>query len=294
MRPEPRAGEPWPEEFVAPAVARRTAPLSERFPALYPVAVLAHRTRRRVQWLRSDTDWATTRSGADLPALVKRHESPLLRQLGDSQMWLQHNKVTNLRLVAERLDGLLIRPGETLSFNRAVGKLTRRKGYLEGMQLSAGHVSAEVGGGVCQVSNLLVWLALHSPLTIAEQSTHSFDPFPDNERVVPWGVGATIVYNYVDLQLRNDTDTTFQWRISVGAQDLGGELRAGRQLPVSYEVESREEQFLRMGEQCFRRNQIWRTVRDRRTGAVAGEELVRKNCAVVRYVPTGVHVIDAS
>ena len=168
------------------------------------------------------------------------------------------------------------------------------KGYVEGMRLSAGQPEPGVGGGICQASNLLVWLVLHSPLTVTEQSTHSFDPFPDNERVVPWGVSATIVYNYVDLTIRNDTETTFQWRVRVEPQFLVGELRADTELTESYRVEARGEQFLRWDGRYFRRNQMWRTVRDVRTGETVRDELLRTNCALVRYAPSGVTVLDVA
>lgn len=52
----------------------------------------------------------------------------------------------------------------------------------------------------------------HAPLTVLERSEHSFDPFPDNARLLPWGVGCSIAYNYVDLVVRNDTDHRFQLR----------------------------------------------------------------------------------
>ena len=74
----------------------------------------------------------------DLPVRVKQHGSLLLRELDADQMHLQHNKVTNLRLAASRIDGLVIAPGETFSFNRVVGNCTRRKGYVDGMRLSNG------------------------------------------------------------------------------------------------------------------------------------------------------------
>lgn len=61
----------------------------------------------------------------------------------------------------------------------------------------------------------------------------------------------------------------------------------------SFTVEARGEQFLRREGQVFRRNQIWRRVIDRRTGAQVGEELVKSNCALVVYEPgPGVEVID--
>jgi vancomycin resistance protein VanW len=237
--------------------------------------------------------WSTTRSAVPLQARVKRHRSLLLRELGDSDMRLQHAKVTNLRLASRRVDGLLIRPGQTFSFNKVVGSCTRRKGYVEGMRLSNGDAVSGVGGGICQLANLLHWMFLHSPLTVLERSEHSFDPFPDKGRVLPWGVGCSIVYNYVDLVVRNDTDRTFRISAEVGDRLLHGELRCDRPLALSYKVEARDEQFLRRPDgQVFRRNEIWRINLDRRTGDVVSEELLKRNCALVRYVPAEGHVTD--
>ncbi|HEY0691714.1 MAG TPA: VanW family protein [Kribbella sp.] len=265
---------------------------SQRIPALYPVAVRYHRGRRRLQWMRSDTVFAGTRQPSGLPVRVKRHKSLLLRQLGETEMWMQHNKVTNLKLACAQVDGLLIRPGETFSFNKLVGNATRRKGYVKGMRLSNGQAKAGIGGGICQLANLLHWMVLHSPLTVTERSTHSFDPFPDNGRVLPWGVGCSIVFNYVDLQFRNDTDRTFQLRVGVGERYLEGEILADTATTSSYRVFARSERFFRAGGDHFRRNEIWRTVIDRRTGTPLREELVRANVALVKYVPVGVEVVD--
>ena len=279
--------------FTPPAWVTAPPRLTQRFPLLYPLAVLAHRGRRRVSWLTSGTLWARSYGDDDLSHRVKRHESPLLRRLGDSQMWLQHNKITNLRLAAARVNGIVIRPGETFSFNRVVGNCTRRKGYVDGMRLSEGEAQAGVGGGICQLANLLHWLVLHSALTVVERSEHSFDPFPDDGRVLPWGVGCSIAYNYVDLVFRNDTATTFQLRVSVGDRHLHGELRADRPPEHGYRVFARGEQFIRHGTDHYRRNEIWRSVVDRRTGEEVREELLMRNCALVKYVPVGVPVLDA-
>lgn len=223
---------------------------------------------------------------------VKRHRSLLLRELGESEMWMQHNKVRNLTLAAEKVDGLLIRPGETFSFNRVVGNCTRRKGYVEGMRLSNGEARPGVGGGICQLANLVHWMVLHSPLTVTERSTHSFDPFPDNGRVLPWGVGCSIVYNYVDLQFRNDTDRTFQLKIEVGDRYLEGELLVDDEIPHSYRVFARDECFFRYAGRHFRHNQIWRALIDRRTGDTTAEELVRKNVALVKYLPEAAEIVE--
>ena len=106
------------------------------------------------------------------------------------------------------------------------------------------------------------------------------------------GHRCSIVYNYVDLQFRNDTDTTFQLRVSVGERYLEGALRADREQPTSYKVFARNERFYRLGSEFFRANEIWRTVVDRRTGNTLGEELVRRNCALVKYTPQGGAIIE--
>jgi vancomycin resistance protein VanW len=271
--------------------ARLTAPprLTQRHPWLLPAAMAAHRARRRTQWARDAWSgrvvWASRRVDTDLPFRVKQHGSLLLRELDPDRMHLQHNKVANLRLATSRTDGLVIAPGETMSFNRVVGSCTRRKGYVDGMTLSNGSAGSGVGGGICQLANLVHWMVLHSALTVVERSEHSFDPFPDTGRVVPWGTGCSIVYNYVDLVVRNDTAHSFQLRTCMGQRYLHGQLRTDVAPEHAFAVEARGEQFLRRDGQVFRRNQIWRRVLDPRTGEQVDEEMVRANCARVVYEP---------
>lgn len=279
--------------------ARLTAPprLTQRHPWLMPLAMTVHRARRRARWARDSwsgrVTFARHRSALDLPVRLRQHGSLLLREIDPDQMHLQHNKVTNLRLAASRLDGLVIAPGETFSFNRVVGNCTRRKGYVDGMRLSNGTAEAGVGGGICQLANLVHWMVLHSDLTVVERSEHSFDPFPDRGRVLPWGVGCSIVYNYVDLVVRNDTDHPFQLRAWVGDRYLHGQLRTEERPDHSYTVEARGEQFVRHEGRVYRRNQVWRRVIDRRTGEQVRDELLKTNCALVVYEPgPDVEVID--
>ena len=121
-------------------------------------------------------------------------------------MVLQHNKVVNLRLAAARVDRVLIAPGRDLLVQQGRRQLHPSEGLSSRACGSpTARPTSGVGGGICQLANLLHWMVLHSPLTVVERSEHSFDPFPDNGRVLPWGVGCSIAYNYVDLVVRNDT-----------------------------------------------------------------------------------------
>ena len=89
--------------------------------------------KRRVQWYLPGRRYATTRSSTLLPHQHASHRTPLLRQLKGVDMWLQHNKVESLKVAASCIDGLLLRPGETFSFWRLVGRPTAKRGFKTGM-----------------------------------------------------------------------------------------------------------------------------------------------------------------
>ena len=201
-------------------------------------------------------------------------------------MQLQINKVTNLKIAVKNIDGVLICPGETFSFCKLVGRPSKNKGYLPGMELSFGEARAGIGGGICQISNLIHWLVLHSPLSVTERYHHSFDPFPDDGRVLPFGSGATVFYNYLDYQFTNNTDHTFQINLWFSEKCLEGELRISSELEYSYHVFEKEHQFLKIDGHFYRKNEIWREkLLKFEGGRVVDTELITKNFARVTYTP---------
>ncbi len=274
--------------------------LSELHPALWFASVNLRRLARHGRWLLKRREYAPVyRAGEPvatdpLPNLVKRHSSPLIRRLGASDIRLQYGKVQNLGLAVPQIDGLTIPPGKRFSFWRAIGPPTAARGYTEGLVLVKGEAAAGIGGGLCQLSNLLHWMALHSPLVVTERHHHAFDPFPDDGRVLPYGSGATVFYNYVDLELQNPTASTFQLRVWLTETHLQGELRSDRPLPVSYHIEERAHRFVEEGgdggrsRQVYRENELYRLSFDRATGCRLAEELLMKNRGLVKYRPEDV------
>ncbi|WP_424245253.1 vancomycin resistance protein VanW [Elusimicrobium posterum] len=259
--------------------------LSQYHPALYFLAVWLRRIRRYGQWCFDSKKYAKERNFDNFPFRVKKHQSVLLRKLCGDEMQLQINKVTNLRVALKNLDGIVIKPGETFSFCKIVGLPSKRKGYLPGMELSFGKARAGTGGGLCQISNLLHWMALHSPLTITERYHHSFDPFPDEGRVLPFGSGATVFYNYRDFQFTNNTQNTFQIRLWISDKCLEGDLRCLEEPLHSYHVFERDHKFLKIEEEYYRKNTIWRERILKANGTKSEPELVVKNFARVMYKP---------
>jgi vancomycin resistance protein VanW len=259
--------------------------LSQRGAFWYFAAVWTRRTMRYAQWFFGDKKYAKKRSENKLAFRVKKHQSVLLRKLGQSDMRLQINKVTNLKIAVKKINGILIRPKETFSFCRLVGLPTKRRGYLEGMELSFGKARAGVGGGLCQISNLIYWLIIHSPLTVIERYHHSFDPFPDDGRVLPFGSGATIFYNYRDLQFTNNTDRVFQINLWLSEKCLEGELRVDKELKYVYHISEKEHCFLKIDDRFYRKNEIWQNKTQRFSGALLETKLIAKNFARVMYEP---------
>lgn len=269
--------------------------LSQYHPILYFLAVWARRIKRQIEWRLDSKNYAKQKNQNPLPFRIKKHQSVLLKKLGESDMQLQINKVTNLKIAVKKLNNIIVRPGETFSYCKTVGLPTKRKGYLPGMELSFGEARAGIGGGLCQISNLIHWLVLHSPLTVTERHHHSFDPFPDDGRVLPFGSGATIFYNYLDYQFTNHTEHTFQINLWFSEKCLEGELRIDTELDYAYHVIEKEHQFIKEGNLFYRKNEIWREkILKFQGGKVLDQELITKNYARVTYVPETYEEVNQS
>ena len=208
----------------------------KRTPLRIFVGMQYYKFKRSLIWYLSVYKWARTYRDEELDYIAFLHKTPLIRKLKSVDMWMQYNKITNLKIATSILNGITVYPGETLSFWRLLGKPSSQKGYVEGMVLSNGRVQAGIGGGLCQLSNLIYWMTLHTPLTVTERYRHSYDVFPDNDRSLPFGSGATCAYNYIDLQIHNNTDQPYQLLVYLTDKHLAGEWKTDRKPEYTYEV----------------------------------------------------------
>lgn len=113
--------------------------------------------RRRLYWMFGKINFAKEKDSKPYTHEYFSHRTPLLRQLKDVDMYLQYNKITNLKLAVPKINDIIIKPGETFSYWKLIGKPTRRKGYRDGMILLSGTFKPGIGGGLCQLSNLIYW-----------------------------------------------------------------------------------------------------------------------------------------
>lgn len=253
-------------------------------PFTYKISTIKCQTIRKIKNLLIKRHFSKTKQEAPLPHLIYKHNSLIRRKLGNTQMELQENKAINLAISTPKINGILIRPGETFSFWELIGNTTAAKGYKEGVIISDGQAKRGIGGGMCQFTNLIHWMVLHTPLTIVEHHHHDgIDLFPDYNRQVPFGTGTSIVYNYLDYRFKNESDITYQLITYVTDTHLCGELRASEKLPVKYHIETENEHFVKIDDIVYRRGQVYRSCIDKATGNTLSSELIRDNNARVVY-----------
>lgn len=106
---------------------------------------------------------------------------------------------TNIQLAANRLNGVVLLPGEVLSYNDTVGKRTVMAGFKEAPVFKHGKHDVGIGGGICQVSSTLFNAALEADLKIVERQNHSL-----RVGYVSAGRDATVDYGSIDLKVKNN------------------------------------------------------------------------------------------
>lgn len=109
-------------------------------------------------------------------------------------------RFTNIRIGTEKFNHLIVKAGETVSFNKVTGKRTEANGFVEAPEIAYGEYVMGTGGGICQVSSTLYNAVVNAGLQVTKRTQHSL---PSN--YVPKGQDATVSDNRLDFVFRNNT-----------------------------------------------------------------------------------------
>lgn len=112
---------------------------------------------------------------------------------------LSRMQLINIRLAAKKVNGYVVKPGETFSFNHVVGPRTYKRGFVNAPAYVDDATAMSEGGGICLVSSLVYQAALHAGLVVLERTPHS-----KTTATVEPGLDATVWYGRHDLKFRND------------------------------------------------------------------------------------------
>lgn len=165
---------------------------------------------------------------------IKRELATFTTEMGPSSA----NRITNVLLMGEYLDGTIIEPGETFSFNGTVGPRTPERGFVEGQMILGGVLVPSIGGGVCQVATTVFNAAFETGLPISQRTNHSFyiSHYPTGrDAAVSWGGPDLVFKNDLDraiLVKASGNSTTFT--VSFYGTPEGRKVTASTSAPTNY------------------------------------------------------------
>lgn len=191
---------------------------------------------RGLRWMHDRVDRAHRRHRpssrwCDAP-VISESTSRLWPREGAPERALVLGKIQNLRRARIAFDGIELLRGQTLSFWAQVGRPTRRRGFAIGRELREGCLIPSVGGGLCQLSNVLYDAAIEAGIEVLERHAHS--------QIVPGSAAsrdrdATVFWNYIDLRLRAPYDLRLEvdldeerLRVRVRSADVAAPAAAPR------------------------------------------------------------------
>lgn len=110
-----------------------------------------------------------------------------------------YNRTTNVNIATQKINNVILLPGETFSYNKVVGERTFENGFKEASVYTSSGVVNGLGGGICQVSSTLYNAVLEANLEIVERRNHRYAV-----TYVPLGRDATVAYGSIDFRFKNN------------------------------------------------------------------------------------------
>ncbi len=272
---------------------RRVA-LTSAYPALLPLVLESKRALRSMVYA-AHPQFKTARANStsnsnstpsqtnDTWFHVTDHSSPLYRKYNKRE--LDEGKIENINIAIAHLNGLVIPPGKTFSFWKHVGRPSSKRGFKKGLVLANGRLKEDIGGGLCQLSNLIAYMFACTECAFVERKHHSRDVFPDSNRSVPFASGATIFYNLIDLRIKN----TYPFPVRLNLRTTDTQLRGSIDIPVTQnyfiKLEERESYFIQSArtKKIYRCNNLSRVFYEKNTRNKIKKEPLWSNVAEVMY-----------
>ncbi len=266
--------------------------VTERFPFLLPLRRFQKKRCFYAKMALDRNHYAKVKDPAVLSYEIFSATSKMINEHSGYDIRYQYNKVHNLKLAAAPIHRVLIRPGETFSFWMLVRGADRHQRYLDGLNLENGKIVGSYGGGLCQLSNLLFWLFLHTPMTIVERHGHRVESFPPAGEQLPAGTDATIHEGWLDLKVRNDTEACYQILLAFTDTDLCGSIHCDEPAQYRYEVYNGPVRYTCRQGKTRQHAQVCRRCIRLADGETQDEILYENHCEIGYPLPEGTVMAD--
>jgi vancomycin resistance protein VanW len=169
------------------------------------------------------------------------------------------NKIHNIRIASQKITELVLFPNEIFSFWKIIGVPNEKNGYVKGRNLMNGQLATSIGGGLCQLSSLIYFLAIKANLNIIERHNHSVDIYNEESRFTPLGSDATVFYGYKDLRFSNPYTFPIRIVIQVEENELIGSFFSTEKMEnqaIVFERNDYEKQRIVKTYRCQKNNKI--------------------------------------
>lgn len=235
--------------------------------------------------------YASKQSKELLPYMLFESSCIMVNPHTGFDMEYQKNKVFNLKLATKTLDKLFIRPGETFSFCERIRYADRETKYKDGLVELNGALTTQYGGGLCQISNLLCWVFLHSPLTILERHGHRKKDFKEPESDAPLGVDATIYEGWLDFKVQNNTEMTYQISIAFDDTHIIGRIYTEHNPGKMWKVVNKNLNYYQESGNTYEIVDVVQCVYDADSNELISESLAYQNQCQIGYpLPDGTNI----
>lgn len=264
--------------------------LTQLFPFLLP---FREWQRQKLFYLKMRFDgnkYAKTKLESPLPYTVFETSSLMVNANSGYNMKYQLNKVHNLKLAARTMDQIIIRPNETFSFCQCARFADQCEPYRDGLILVDGKIIGSYGGGLCQLSSMLFWLFLHTPLTVLERHGHAIESFPSTTDDLPYGTDATINEGWLDLKVKNETDNTFQINISFDEKYMQGQILSQKPVETEYTVYNSSVSYIRQNGKVYQVVGVCRAEIDKISARKEEKNLYCNRCEIAYQLPENIYV----
>ena len=267
--------------------------MTQWFPFLLPIRRAQRKLFFYTRMYVDRNRYANAKAPERLPFCLYETKSKLINENTGFDMKYQENKVFNLRLAAEPVNGIVIRPGEIFSFWQRVRYAEKKERYKDGLCVVNGELVTVPGGGSCHLSNLLFWMFLHTPLTIVERHPHEIKDFPSPDEDEPDGVDATVSEGWLDLKVKNNTQLTFQIKLSLNEPYIYGTIFTDQAIGHRYGIINREKSYFKKAGKIFGRVSVCQQKIDLKSQQVIAENLLYTDIYEVGYpLPEGTAVAE--
>ncbi len=264
--------------------------LTQIFPFLLPFRRWQKKQCRYLKMKFDGNRYASTISERLLPNVVFETSALMVNENSGFDIQFQYNKVHNLKLAAKTMDKLVIAPNETFSFFWLTRYADRHTPYKDGLNFVNGKIVGSYGGGLCQLSNMLFWMFLHTPMTIIERHGHAVESFPSTTEDLPFGTDATISEGWLDLKVRNGTNHSFQVVILFDGKYMYGKILSQKPVHTNYTVFNSSVSYIKRNEIIYQISVVCREEVNQETGEHTKRELYTNQCEIAYPLPDNIEV----